>query len=160
MIDVDYRRRYRVRWQDVDQSGYAGIPNYIRMMEETEYAFLRSLHLSIVMQDERGVVGFYHPVSGLWLNVPGLHYHSPETILETYESVWSKDSWEKAGARENSQAVSKKVGCGCLIILASPLIFWLVDSEYAWAIVGLLVLRQVVLLWKLSKARSRYLNEY
>lgn len=110
--------------------------------------------------DERGVAGFYHPVSGLWLNVPGLHYHSPETILDTYESVWSKDSWEKAGARENSQAVSKKVGCGCLIIIASPLIFWLVDSEYAWAIVGLLVLRQVVLLWKLLKARSRHLNEY
>ena len=58
MIDVDYRRHYRVRWQDVDQSGYATLPNYIRIMEETEYAFLRSRELSIVMQDERGVVGF------------------------------------------------------------------------------------------------------
>ena len=70
MIDVDYRRRYRVRWQDVDQSGYAGIPNYIRMMEETEYAFLRSLHLSIVMQDERGVVGFPRISAGVQIHEP------------------------------------------------------------------------------------------
>ena len=57
-IDVDYRRSYRVRWRDTDQSGFANFPSYVRMMEETEYGFLRSLGLSIVMEDERGVVGF------------------------------------------------------------------------------------------------------
>lgn len=108
--------------------------------------------------DERGVAGFYHPVSGLWLNVPGLHLHSPETILDTYETVWSKDSWEKSGARDRSQEASKKAGCGCLIVAASPLIFWLVDPEYAWAIVGLLAARQVILLWRMSQAKSNYLN--
>lgn len=32
--------------------------NYVRYMEETEYEFLRSLGLSVVLQDERGVIGF------------------------------------------------------------------------------------------------------
>ena len=58
MIDVDYRCRYRVRWRDTDTSGFANFGSYVRMMEETEYAFLRSLNLSIVMQDERGIIGF------------------------------------------------------------------------------------------------------
>ena len=58
MIDVDFRRTHRVRWRETDASGFVHFTNYIRMMEETEYAFLRSLSLSIVMQDEKGIVGF------------------------------------------------------------------------------------------------------
>jgi acyl-CoA thioester hydrolase len=58
MIDVDFRRSHRVRWRETDASGFVHFSNYIRMMEETEYAFLRSLNLSIVMRDEKGVVGF------------------------------------------------------------------------------------------------------
>ena len=77
---------------------------------------------------------------------------TPITILTT------KDSWEKSGARDRSQEASKKAGCGCLIVAASPLIFWLVDPEYAWAIVGLLAARQVILLWRMSQAKSNYLN--
>ena len=34
------------------------ISSYIRMMEETEYSFLRSRGLSVVLQDEKGVFGF------------------------------------------------------------------------------------------------------
>ncbi len=56
--EVDFRRHHTVRWQEVDALGQVDVPSYIRMMEETEYAFLRSLNLSIVMQDERGIVGF------------------------------------------------------------------------------------------------------
>ena len=56
--EVDFRRQHTVRWQEVDALGQVDVPSYIRMMEETEYAFLRSLNLSIVMQDERGIVGF------------------------------------------------------------------------------------------------------
>ena len=80
MIDVDYRRTYRVRWRDVDQSGYAGVPNYIRMMEETEYEFLRSLQLSIVMQDDRGVVGVPRISAGVDI-------HEPVTIDDELE-IW------------------------------------------------------------------------
>lgn len=58
MTDVDFHRKHRVRWIETDLSGFVHFPNYIRMMEETEYAFLRSLGLSIVTEDDKGVFGF------------------------------------------------------------------------------------------------------
>ena len=48
----------RVRVVDTDFSGTVHVGAYIRMMEETEYAFLRSRGLSVVLSDERGVLGF------------------------------------------------------------------------------------------------------
>lgn len=48
----------QVRFVDTDASGFAHFSTYVRMMEETEYAFLRSRGLSVVFHDERGTIGF------------------------------------------------------------------------------------------------------
>ena len=53
-----FERARRVRWSEVDFGGEVHFPNYVRMMEETEYAFLRERGLSVVLQDERGTIGF------------------------------------------------------------------------------------------------------
>ena len=47
-----------VRWVDTDASGMVHTSALIRMMEETEYAFLRSRGLSVVLTDGRGLMGF------------------------------------------------------------------------------------------------------
>lgn len=47
-----------VRWVDTDTSGMVHTSALIRMMEETEYAFLRSRGLSVVLTDGRGLMGF------------------------------------------------------------------------------------------------------
>ena len=47
-----------VRQVDTDMSGFAHVSAYVRMMEETEYAFLRSRGLSVKLTDEKGVTGF------------------------------------------------------------------------------------------------------
>jgi len=47
-----------VRWVDTDASGMVHTSALIRMMEETEYAFLRSRGLSVVLTDSRGLMGF------------------------------------------------------------------------------------------------------
>ncbi|QEG24548.1 acyl-CoA thioesterase [Mariniblastus fucicola] len=47
-----------VRWVDTDASGMVHTSALIRMMEETEYAFLRSRELSVVLTDGRGLMGF------------------------------------------------------------------------------------------------------
>ena len=47
-----------VRLVDTDATGFAHFATYVRMMEETEYAFLRSRGLSVVLYDERGTLGF------------------------------------------------------------------------------------------------------
>ncbi len=47
-----------MRWVDTDASGMVHTSALIRMMEETEYAFLRSRGLSVVLKDGRGLMGF------------------------------------------------------------------------------------------------------
>ena len=47
-----------VRWVDTDASGMLHPSALVRMMEETEYAFLRSRGLSVVLTDGRGLMGF------------------------------------------------------------------------------------------------------
>lgn len=54
-----------VRWRDTDESGFANIAAYITWMEETEYEFLRSRNLSVVLSDERGQIGFPRLTSNL-----------------------------------------------------------------------------------------------
>ena len=47
-----------VRIVDTDASGIVHPSAMIRMLEETEYAFLRSRGLSVVLSDGRGLMGF------------------------------------------------------------------------------------------------------
>ena len=47
-----------VRMVDTDASGFAHFSSYFRMMEEAEYAFLRSRGLCVVLKYERGTMGF------------------------------------------------------------------------------------------------------
>lgn len=53
-----FSRDCEVRIVDTDASGFAHFSSYVKMMEETEYAFLRSRGLSVVLHDDRGTMGF------------------------------------------------------------------------------------------------------
>jgi YbgC/YbaW family acyl-CoA thioester hydrolase len=48
----------KIRYSDLDASGSVYFANFVRYMEEAEYAWLRSRGLSVVLQDERGSMGF------------------------------------------------------------------------------------------------------
>jgi YbgC/YbaW family acyl-CoA thioester hydrolase len=50
--------RRRVSMVDTDATGTVNLGAFIRMMEETEYAFLRSRGLSVVLTDAKGIMGF------------------------------------------------------------------------------------------------------
>jgi len=53
-----FQTQRTVRMVDTDGSGAVHLSALIRMMEETEYAFLRSRDLSVVLSDEKGILGF------------------------------------------------------------------------------------------------------
>ena len=57
-IQPSYRRTSRFQSVDLTAWGTAHFDAYIRLMEETEYEFLRSRGLSVVLSDERGTIGF------------------------------------------------------------------------------------------------------
>ena len=53
-----FQTQRTVRMVDTDSSGSVHLSALIRMMEETEYAFLRSRDLTVVLSDDKGVLGF------------------------------------------------------------------------------------------------------
>lgn len=53
-----FESQRRIRWSETEWGGNVHFANYLRLMEETEYAFLRSRGLSVVLHDERGTIGF------------------------------------------------------------------------------------------------------
>ena len=59
-----------VRLVDTDMSGFAHLSAYVRMMEETEYAFLRSRGLSVKLTDDKGVMGFPRLFAGIQIAQP------------------------------------------------------------------------------------------
>ena len=57
-VIAKFTNRRRVSMTDTDASGTVHLGAFIRMMEETEYAFLRSRGLSVVLTDAKGILGF------------------------------------------------------------------------------------------------------
>jgi acyl-CoA thioester hydrolase len=52
-----FRVERRVEFADTDLAGMVHFSSFFRYMEETEYAFLRSLGLGSVMPDPKGIMG-------------------------------------------------------------------------------------------------------
>jgi YbgC/YbaW family acyl-CoA thioester hydrolase len=65
-----FEHQWQVRMVDSDASGFAHFSSYFKMMEETEYAFLRSCGLSVVLHDQRGTIGFPRISAELFLENP------------------------------------------------------------------------------------------
>jgi hypothetical protein len=82
-------------------------------------------------------VGFFHPKNELILNFKGLHLYSPDSILSTYESIWSKDNIEK---KKNKQLRMKRFKSFWIWIFSFLLLFF-IDIKYACSIIFLLFVR-------------------
>ncbi len=65
-----FKHPWLVRFVDTDASGFAHFSSYVKMMEETEYAFLRSRGLSVVLHDQRGILGFPRLSASMKINQP------------------------------------------------------------------------------------------
>lgn len=72
-------------------------------------------------------VGFFHPTNELILNFKGLYFYTPESIIDKYNTVWSKESIETKN-REERRVKSMK-SLWLWIISFSSLFF--VDRRYA-----------------------------
>ena len=53
-----HRTKRTVRFAETDATGFVYFGSYVRMMEETEYDFLRSRDLCVVLTDDKGIIGF------------------------------------------------------------------------------------------------------
>lgn len=54
----EFRLRRRVQFAETDLAGVLHFSNYLRLMEEAEHAFWRSLGLSVVMERDDGKVSW------------------------------------------------------------------------------------------------------
>jgi 4-hydroxybenzoyl-CoA thioesterase/acyl-CoA thioester hydrolase len=57
-METTFSIQRRVEFAETDMAGIAHFTNYFRYMEEAEHAFLRARGLSVVLDDERGKLGF------------------------------------------------------------------------------------------------------
>ena len=57
-MPTTFQFKRRIRFADTNQSGSVHFDVYVRLMEETEYAFLRSRGLRVVLNDGKGIFGF------------------------------------------------------------------------------------------------------
>ena len=82
-------------------------------------------------------VGFYHPKNKLILNFKGLHHYTPETIIKTYNRVWSKDTVEMKIKGEMKVKSFKSFWLWIISFLS----LFLIDFKYAVIIISLLFIR-------------------
>lgn len=57
-METTFKTQRRVEFNETDMAGIAHFTNYFKYMEEAEHAFLRSRGLSVVLDDEKGKLGF------------------------------------------------------------------------------------------------------
>lgn len=67
-------------------NGYVYFATYIRLMEETEYAFLRSRSLCVVLHDNRGTIGFPRISCNVTVHEPAVFDQTVRTKLELVHS--------------------------------------------------------------------------
>ena len=77
----------RVEFAETDLAGFIHFSRYLTYMEETEYAFLRSLGLDVILDDPKGKLGFPRVESHC-------HYVYPARygdVIDTHLSVTEND---------------------------------------------------------------------
>lgn len=57
-METTFKYQRRVEFAETDMAGIAHFTNYFRYMEEAEHAFLRTKGLSVVLDDDKGKLGF------------------------------------------------------------------------------------------------------
>lgn len=57
-METTFKTQRRVEFNETDMAGIAHFTNYFKYMEEAEHEFLRSRGLSVVLDDEKGKLGF------------------------------------------------------------------------------------------------------
>jgi YbgC/YbaW family acyl-CoA thioester hydrolase len=69
-IIARFRMDWRIRFVDTDASELIHTSAFVRLLEETEYEFLRSRGLSVILSDEKGLMGFPRLSANVTMNKP------------------------------------------------------------------------------------------
>ena len=93
---TSFQFKRRVRFADTNEFGQVHFDVYIRLMEETEYAFLRSRGLRVVLDDGKGIIGFPRLHSNVQIDKPLRLDDEVETTLQLIEVSGKKITYEFA----------------------------------------------------------------
>ena len=94
-------------------------------------------------------IGFFHPKNELILNFKGLHFYTPESIIEIYRTTWSKDSVNK---QIRGELKVKSFKSFWLWIFSFSLLFF-IDIKYAVFIISPLFIRFIY--YTIKSARNK-----
>ena len=94
LLTVTYTTKRSIRFADTNLLGQVHFDLYVRLMEETEYAFLRSRGLRVVLEDGRGVIGFPRLRSDVQIIAPLCLGGVVETTLRLVDVSGKKITYE------------------------------------------------------------------
>ena len=77
----------RIEFSETDLAGFAHFSSYLKYMEETEHAFLRTRGLAAALQDEKGTLGFPKVTASCNYLIPATY----DDLLEINMTVRCKD---------------------------------------------------------------------
>ena len=83
-----------IRFADTNDLGQLHFDLYVRLMEETEYAFLRSRGLRVVLEDGKGIIGFPRLKTDVQLTAPLCLGDVAETTLRLVAVSGKKITYE------------------------------------------------------------------
>ena len=137
---LEFTHHWRVRFVDTDASGFAHFSSYVKMMEETEYAFLRSRGLSVVWQDQRGILGFPRVSAKVQIHQPLRAEQSVEIRLRIVEIDGKQISYDFVLVVENGStaATGTFVVAVCRFLDNQPPYAVLIPADVEVALLGLL----------------------
>ena len=93
MLAIFHSKR-NIRFSDSSESVHVHFDVYIRLMEETEYAFLRSRGLGVVLEDGKGIIGFPRLHAELQVTNPLVFGDLAETTLRLSDENGKSISYE------------------------------------------------------------------
>ena len=106
--------RRQIRWVDTDTSGSVHPSAFVRLLEETEYGFLRSRGLSVILTDEKGLMGFPRLSASVTISQP-LFFDDEVDIeirLVNVDGKVVEYDFEVTMANENNSDDPQRVGGG------------------------------------------------
>jgi YbgC/YbaW family acyl-CoA thioester hydrolase len=94
VVLATFKTNRRIRFADTNNYGHVHFDIYVRLMEETEYAFLRSRGLRVVLEDGMGIIGFPRLCTDVRLTAPLCMGDVAETTLRLTQVNGKKITYE------------------------------------------------------------------
>ena len=116
-----YETSRRIEFADTDMAGISHFTNFFRLMEEAEHEFLRSIGLDVVLNDERGKLGFPKLLAQCEFKHPALYGDLLRVVVTAELRDGKSINYEFEITRDEQAIASGRIHVACCRFPANAL---------------------------------------